>query len=54
MMCFAIIYIKSTDDILQNISKLDYLLKVSFFQRERTDAEEEEIELFGELAPPNN
>ena len=27
-----LLYMKSTDDILQGISKLDYLLKVSIFQ----------------------
>ena len=31
LFCWAIIYLKSSEDILQNISKLDYLLKVSFF-----------------------
>lgn len=29
---FNILYIKSNDDVLQGISKLDYLLKVSIFQ----------------------
>jgi hypothetical protein len=29
----SILYIKSTDDILQGISKLDHLLKVSVFQK---------------------
>ena len=27
-----ILYVKSTEDVLQGISKLDYLLKVSVFQ----------------------
>ena len=31
-MIFFILFFKSTDDILQGISKLDYLLKVSIFQ----------------------
>ena len=33
LMSYAILVIKSTDDILQGINKLDYLIKVSVFQR---------------------
>lgn len=32
LLCFAIIKVKSSDDMIQGISKLDYLLKVSVFQ----------------------
>jgi len=32
LICFTIIKLKSSQDILQGISKLDYLLKVSIFQ----------------------
>ena len=32
LICFAIVMIKGTNDCLQGISKLDYLIKASVFQ----------------------
>lgn len=32
---FAIIFVKSSEDVIQRISKLDFLTKVSIFQKNR-------------------
>ena len=33
--CMSVIYLKRQDDILQGVSKLDYLIKLSIFQKPR-------------------
>ena len=35
IVCFAIVFLKSSQDIIERINTLDYLLKVSVFQRNR-------------------
>ena len=49
LICLSIVSIKGTEDILQNINKLDNLLKVSFFQIERRDKQmdADELEFLG-------
>lgn len=39
MFCILFIYIKKSDDVLQGISKLDYLLRVSVFQVYKNEKE---------------
>lgn len=33
LIAYAVVYLKESNDCLQEISKLDYLLKISIFQR---------------------
>jgi hypothetical protein len=42
-MAWIVVKFKRTDDILQGISKLDYLLKISYFQRFKTDFNVQEL-----------
>jgi hypothetical protein len=43
LMAWIVVKFKRTDDILQGISKLDYLLKVSYFQRYKTNINLKEL-----------
>lgn len=40
IMSYAILYLKNTDDVIQEVSKLDNLLIVSLFQRHKLDNQE--------------
>ena len=40
IMSYAILYLKNTDDVIQEVSKLDNLLIVSIFQRHKLENQE--------------
>lgn len=48
-MCFIMINVKSSNDILQGLSKLDHLLKVSAFQVHKLPIIEEQKSTFDSI-----
>lgn len=49
---FVILKVKSSQDILQGLSKLDHLIKISFFQRYRKGLEKQEEVIYEEVYAP--